>query len=824
MDANSRGFVKDVKRVVVKVGTAVVSRPDGRLALGRLGALCEQLKELNSRGLEVILVTSGAVGVGRQRLRYRKLIHSSFADLQKPQTELDGKACAAVGQNGLMALYDALFTQLDVTSSQLLVTDNDFRDSNFRKQLSETVKSLLDLKVIPIFNENDAISTRSAPYELVRDSSGIFWDNDSLAALLALELKADLLILLSDVEGLYSGPPSDPQSKLIDTYIKEKHQGEITFGGKSRVGRGGMTAKVKAAINAAYAGIPVVITSGYATDNIIKVLEGERIGTLFHQDAHLWTPVKDVAARDMAVAARECSRRLQALSSQYRRNILLAIADALEENKNSITVENEADVAAAEQAGYAKSLISRFFQVPMALVEPLEKMLFLFQRSLRIRMISLFLGAKTMPKLFSIYISSLAKSIRVLADMEDPIGHVLKRTELADGLVLEKTSSPLGVLLIVFESRPDALVQIASLAVRSGNGLLLKGGKEARRSNIILHKVITSAIPDSVGEKLIGLVTSREEIPDLLKVHDETEASGKFVPMLDDVIDLVIPRGSNKLVSEIKESTKIPVLGHADGICHVFVDKSANIPMAKRIVLDAKIDYPAACNAMETLLVHEDLYKTGQLNVLISELHDAGVTIYGGPRASSICNIPEAVSFHHEYNSMACTVELVDDVHAAIDHINRYGRHKTYICLHHSAHTDCIISEDQAVSETFLRQVDSAAVFHNASTRFCDGARFGLGAEVGISTSRIHARGPVGVEGLLTTRCGSSMLSPCMSTPVVHLSYKLFQLHRGLSVELHVQIQVLLLSAGHLILRGSGQVVDGDKVVVYTHKNLELES
>ncbi|KAK9127018.1 hypothetical protein Scep_015864 [Stephania cephalantha] len=718
MDANSRGFVKDVKRVVVKVGTAVVSRPDGRLALGRLGALCEQLKELNSRGFEVILVTSGAVGVGRQRLRYRKLIHSSFADLQKPQTELDGKACAAVGQNGLMALYDALFTQLDVTSSQLLVTDNDFRDSNFRKQLSETVKSLLDLKVIPIFNENDAISTRSAPYEYLQDSSGIFWDNDSLAALLALELKADLLILLSDVEGLYSGPPSDPQSKLIDTYIKEKHQGEITFGGKSRVGRGGMTAKVKAAINAAYAGIPVVITSGYATDNIIKVLEGERIGTLFHQDAHLWTPVKDVAARDMAVAARECSRRLQALSSQDRRNILLAIADALEENKNSITVENEADVAAAEQAGYAKSLISRLALKPGK-------------------------------------ISSLAKSIRVLADMEDPIGHVLKRTELADGLVLEKTSSPLGVLLIVFESRPDALVQIASLAVRSGNGLLLKGGKEARRSNIILHKVITSAIPDSVGEKLIGLVTSREEIPDLLK--------------LDDVIDLVIPRGSNKLVSEIKESTKIPVLGHADGICHVFVDKSANIPMAKRIVLDAKIDYPAACNAMETLLVHEDLYKTGQLNVLISELHDAGVTIYGGPRASSICNIPEAVSFHHEYNSMACTVELVDDVHAAIDHINRHG----------SAHTDCIISEDQAVSETFLRQVDSAAVFHNASTRFCDGARFGLGAEVGISTSRIHARGPVGVEGLLTTRW---------------------------------------------ILRGSGQVVDGDKVVVYTHKNLELHS
>ncbi|XP_043701555.1 delta-1-pyrroline-5-carboxylate synthase [Telopea speciosissima] len=711
----TRAFVKDVKRVIVKVGTAVVTRGDGRLALGRMGALCEQIKEMNSQGFEVILVTSGAVGVGRQRLRYRKLVNSSFADLQKPQVELDGKACAAVGQSGLMALYDALFSQLDVSSSQLLVTDNDFRDPDFRLQISETVQSLLNLRVIPIFNENDAISTRRAPYE---DSSGIFWDNDSLAALLALELKADLLVLLSDVDGLYNGPPSDPNSKLIHTYIKEKHQGEITFGDKSRVGRGGMTAKVKAAVYAAYAGIPVVITSGFAPNNIIKVLKGEHVGTLFHQDAHLWVSLKGTGAREMAVAARECSRRLQSLSSEDRRKILLDIADALEANENLIRVENEADVAEAQQDGYEKSLISRLTLKPGK-------------------------------------ISSLAKSIRVLADMEEPIGHVLKRTELADGLILEKTSCPLGVLLIVFESRPDALVQIASLAIRSGNGLLLKGGKEAKQSNAVLHKIITEAIPDSVGKNLIGLVTSRDEIPDLLK--------------LDDVIDLVIPRGSNKLVAQIKNSTKIPVLGHADGICHIYVDERANMDMAKRIVLDAKIDYAAACNAMETLLVHKELVKNGGLNDLMVELNSEGVTLYGGPRASSLLNIAEAQSFHHEYNSLACTIEIVDDLHEAIDHIHRHG----------SAHTDCIITEDHEAAKIFLQQVDSAAVFHNASTRFCDGARFGLGAEVGISTSRIHARGPVGVEGLLTTRW---------------------------------------------ILRGSGQVVDGDKGVVYTHKDLSLQS
>ncbi|KAL0382047.1 UNVERIFIED_CONTAM: Delta-1-pyrroline-5-carboxylate synthase [Sesamum calycinum] len=710
---STRAFVKDVKRVVIKVGTAVVTRADGRLALGRLGALCEQIHELNYQGYEVILVTSGAVGVGRQRLRYRKLINSSFADLQKPQVELDGKACAAVGQNGLMALYDTLFSQLDVTSAQLLVTDNDFRDPAFRKQLNETVKSLLSLKVVPIFNENDAVSTRKAPYE---DSSGIFWDNDSLAALLALELKADLLVLLSDVDGLYSGPPSDPHSELIHTYIKERHEGLITFGDKSRVGRGGMTAKVKAAVYAAYAGIPVVITSGFAVDNILKVLNGKRIGTLFHRDANKWAPQGEVGAREMAVAARESSRRLQALSSHDRSKILLDVADALEANEKLIIAENEADVADAQQAGYEKSLVSRLALKPGK-------------------------------------ISSLANAIRVLANMEEPVGRVFK--ENREGLVLEKTSSPLGVLLIIFESRPEALVQIASLAICSGNGLLLKGGKEARRSNAILHKVITSAIPKSVGERLIGLVTSREEIPELLK--------------LDDVIDLVIPRGSNKLVTQIKTSTKIPVLGHADGICHVYVDKSANRDMAKQIVLDAKTEYPAACNAMETLLVHKDLLQDGILNELIVELQIKGVKIFGGPRASSLLNIPEARSLHHEYSSLACTVEIVDDVNAAIDHIHQHG----------SAHTDCIVTEDHEIAELFLRQVDSAAVFHNASTRFSDGFRFGLGAEVGISTSRIHARGPVGVEGLLTTRW---------------------------------------------IARGSGQVVNGDKGIVYTHKDMSLQA
>ncbi|EXB36719.1 Delta-1-pyrroline-5-carboxylate synthase [Morus notabilis] len=675
----TRAFVKSVKRLVVKVGTAVVTRSDGRLALGRLGALCEQLKELNSQGYEVILVSSGAVGLGRQRLRYRRLANASFADLQYIQDNFeDGKACASVGQGSLMALYDTMFSQLDVTSSQLLVTDGVFMDQAFRRQLSDTVNSLLSLRVIPIFNENDAVSTRREP---LMDSSGIFWDNDSLAGLLAQQLNADLLVLLSDVEGLYSGPPSDPKSKLIHTYVKEKHQDEITFGDKSRLGRGGMTAKVNAAVSAASAGIPVVITSGYAPENIIKVLQGRRVGTVFHQHAHLWPVVKEVCAREMAVAARECSLRLQALESEARKQILVDIADALEANESLIKSENEADIAAALEAGKDKALIS-----------------------------------------------SLATSIRKLADMEEPIGHVLGRTEMADGVISEKVSCPLGVLLVVSESRPDALVQIASLAIRTGNGLLLKGETEAKRSNAILHKVITSAIPSTVGDDLIGLVTSKEEIPDLLK--------------LDEVIDLVIPRGNSNLVSQIKESTKIPVLGHADMICHVYIDKLACMDMARSLILDAKIDYPIACNGMKTLLVHKDLSSNSGFSELIKELQHKGFSLYGGPKASTLLSIAEASPFHLEYNTMTCTVEIVEDIFAAIGHIHHRG----------SAHADCIITEDDEAAELFLNKAHSVALFHNGRTRSCNGAHSELTAEVGKPDSQIQARDPVGVEGLLTAR------------------------------------------------------------------------
>lgn len=440
-----------------------------------------------------------------------------------------------------------------------------------------------------------------------------------------------------------------------------------------------------------------------------RLHENTKESTNKQTNKHMTTP------REAAIQARTSARQLQGLSSEERRAILLSIADEIEKQSSRILEENAADVEAATGT-ISDSLLQRLILKP----------------------------AK---------ISQLADGIRSIARQEEPIGKLLCKTELADGLVLEKVTSPIGVLLVIFEARPDALPQIAALAIRSGNGLLLKGGKEAVRSNAILHSIIVECVEKaapSVGRGLIGLVTSRDEIDALLS--------------LNDTIDLVIPRGSNQLVSYIQSNTKIPVLGHADGICHVYVDPSAEDGMVRTICVDSKIDYPAACNAVEKILVHEE-YKGERLDGLLKALKDAGVTLHGGERAVGELGLPPAPSVRHEYSSLDVTIELVSSMDEAIDHIHAYG----------SGHTESIICQDKACAEAFLARVDSACVLHNASTRFSDGYRFGLGAEVGISTSRIHARGPVGVEGLMTTR---------------------------------------------YLLRGHGQVVKKDTGVTYTHKSL----
>jgi glutamate-5-semialdehyde dehydrogenase len=305
--------------------------------------------------------------------------------------------------------------------------------------------------------------------------------------------------------------------------------------------------------------------------------------------------------------------------------------------------------------------------------------------------------------------------IRELQGLQDPLFRTLLKRELDEDLVLEKVTCPIGVIGVIFESRPDALIQISALCIKSGNCAILKGGSEASETNRILFETIFEAgkqagLPDGFAT----LLESRDEIKEMLKCHES--------------IDLIIPRGSNEFVQHIMANSKIPVMGHADGVCHVYVDKSADLEKAAAIIVDSKTQYVAACNAMETLLVHKDAPQG-----LLERVHQlSAVPIQ--------CRQAKSEADFKEYLDYIFTIKTVDSLEEAIAHINRYGSH----------HTDCIVTEDAKAADTFMNLVDSAGVYHNCSTRFADGYRYGFGAEVGISTGKLHARGPVGLEGLVT--------------------------------------------------------------------------
>jgi len=324
----------------------------------------------------------------------------------------------------------------------------------------------------------------------------------------------------------------------------------------------------------------------------------------------------------------------------------------------------------------------------------------------------------------------LRDGLAQLAGKPDPVMLPISRTELDEGLVLTKVQSPIGVVLAIFESRPDVVIQIGALAVRAGNGILLKGGSEAAASNEAFVACLHDALEDAgLPREAVALVAGREAVHELLACDRE--------------IDLVIPRGSNAMVREIQRSTRIPVLGHADGVCHLYLDAGADPAMATHLAVDGKCDSPSACNATETMIVHVSFLP--HLVPVAAALKKRGVRLLADSRARRYWPAAEAASdedWGKEWGDLVLSIRTVDDLDGAIDHIHRFG----------SAHTEAICTQDAERAREFLRRVDAASVFWNASTRFADGYRYGLGAEVGISTSRIHARGPVGLEGLLTTR------------------------------------------------------------------------
>ncbi|CAF2990610.1 unnamed protein product [Rotaria socialis] len=694
-----RTDMKDARRIIVKLGTALITREneDG-LAIGRLASTVEQVSQLQNEGRQMLLVTSGAVAFGRQVLRKEAMMTMTMRKSLSPKDILlnsrlaiQRQACAAFGQKGLMSFYERMFQQYNIGVAQVLVTKSDFYNADSRKNLQATLDELLNLNIIPILNTNDAVAPctdTDAEVTAAKDDI-VINDNDSLAARLAVLISADLLLIMSDVNGLYTGPPEAEGSRLLNTFCPKNDSQLITFGARSKVGTGGMESKVKCASWALDHDVGVVITNGQIDKAILNIIDGKKIGTFFTNIPNTSLPV-DI----QAIKARDGSRLLQKLTSHQRKEIINKIASNLNEYSNDILHANKHDLDEAIKGGLKSSLIGR---------------LGLTEKKLQ----------------------TLSLGLQQIAEKSGVLGKVVRRTRLADGLLLKQITAPIGVLLVIFESRPDSLPQIAALSICSGNGLLLKGGSEAKYSNEILTKLIQDALEPHASRDTIALINKREQVSDLLKL-------GKY-------IDLVIPRGSNELVRSVqKQSIHIPVLGHAEGICHVYVDKDANLDMALRIVRDSKCDYPSACNAMETLLIHKDLIRTPFFESLIDLLRSEKVKVYSGPRLSTMVPFPppSATSLRVEYGDLQCAIEVVDDVKDAIEHINKFS----------SNHTDSIVTENQNTASNFLNDVDSACVFHNVSTRFSDGYRFGLGAEVGISTGRIHARGPVGIEGLLTTK------------------------------------------------------------------------
>lgn len=393
---------------------------------------------------------------------------------------------------------------------------------------------------------------------------------------------------------------------------------------------------------------------------------------------------------DMAKAAKVASIRMAALDETTKNNALLAIKKALKEKEADIVKANTADVKRSEEEKLDAPMLKRLK----------------------------FDGAK---------IDGVIEGIDSLISLPEPVGQTLMATQMDEGLELYKVSCPIGVIGIIFESRPDALVQIATLCLKSGNAVLMKGGSEAKETNRILSDIIEEA-STAVGIPAgwIQLMESREDVGAMLK--------------LDQYIDLIIPRGSNAFVQYIIQNSNIPVMGHADGICHCYVDASADLDQATAIVNDSKTQYVAVCNATETLLVHESVAQAF-LPRLKALLDESQVTVYGCDRTAAIipCEKATEEDYKTEYLDYKLTIKVVDGLQAAIDHINTYG----------SGHTDAIITQDKASADMFMTLVDSGNVFLNCSTRFSDGFKYGFGAEVGISTNKIHARGPVGLDGLL---------------------------------------------------------------------------
>ena len=673
-----RGALNSCRRIVVKVGTKAISSQEGGLDIAVLEDICAQIANLHDSGKEVMLVSSGAIATGKAKLCMRE--EKLAMNMQQ--------ASAAVGQSLLMEQYNACFRKRGKTVAQLLLTQDDFKDEKRLANLRSTISALFALRAIPIVNENDAVATDELDASSGK-SEKLFGDNDVLSSLVAANAGAGALIVLSNVEGLLGS-----DGKAIP-FVKDIESASLLdSGSRSAGGRGGLPAKLAAMKNATENGIAAVIASGKENGVIARIISGEAVGTLFAPGAPRQKAAAPGHAGRLAESAKAAGNALAGTSGERRKAALAAAAALIAQGKAAILEANRLDLQEAQKSGASEAFLSRL-------------------------------------KLSESGIACLSSTLQNVAALEAPAREI-SSWKMENGLVIRKVRVPLGAICVIFESRPDVVVEASALAIKSGNAIVLKGGKEASRTNAALAGILQQAL------KQAGIVPEAVQL-----FNGSRDGLGELLSR-SDCIDLVVPRGGEGLISFVAKNSRAPVICAGGGNCHLYVHEDADLAMAAGIAVNAKAQKPSACNAIETLLVHEKA-AAKFLPIAAKKLAENGVelrccekslAIIGGRNAKPATE----ADFATEFLSLVLAVKVVSSLDEAAAHINRYG----------TRHSEAIITESKSAYEKFARDVDAAAVYWNASTRFSDGGQFGFGAELGISTQKLHVRGPMGLDALYT--------------------------------------------------------------------------
>ena len=642
-----------VKRIVIKVGTSTLAHNTGNLNIRRVSKLIEVMSDLKNSGKDVIFVTSGAQGVGAAKAG----LHSKPKEMPKKQ------ACAAIGQCELMHIYDREFANYNHTVAQVLLTRDVISNKTRKENVINTFNTLLDMGIVPIINANDTVSIQELDFD----------ENDTLSAIVAALCSADLLIILTDVDGLYDKNPKLPGAKLIPE-VKQITSEMIS------------SAKDKGS-EFASGGMITVSVPRYFTICL-------RIRLSAQYSPQTRTERKNMSYIDELGKKAKSAAKISAMLSQSLKNDILAtIAAMLENGRDEIKKANELDITAAHENNMAASMVDRL-------------------------------------TLTDARIDGMAEGVRQVAALPDPVGKILGGNTLPNGLTVIKKSVPLGVIGIIFESRPNVTVDAGCLCLKAGNTVILRGGSDAINSNKCLVGIMRAAAEKhGVNPDIVQLVedTSRDTATELMKANE--------------YVDVLIPRGGGGLINAVIKNATVPVIQTGEGNCHVYVDRFADIDMAVDIVDNAKTQRPSVCNAIENVLVHKNIAE-GFLKKL-AERWNGKVTFVGDEASSAYITLEKIADdedYRREFLDLKIAVKTVDDIDEAIAHINRFG----------TGHSECIVTEYLRNAEKFQREVDAAAVYVNASTRFTDGFEFGLGAEIGISTQKLHVRGPMGLEALTT--------------------------------------------------------------------------